>query len=689
MAEDVSANAIADSLGVEHLPNDHAHDSDFGPPCLATVRARSPAAWPDANELDPVRVAASLDRNILNQKTQWLQSQHSWAMAVMLAILDADAFIELTGLRAALAPPVANRNVEITINGVKHRCTTMEANVKPHLDKMQEWRIVEKVSDGGAIKFTMKYFPVPKGNGVVWRIIIDARITNAVAAKPPKMRIISTRVLVRLILALGTHVFASTADFRHWFYQIEIPEGVRGFFGLASRREGRLNDLYRLVVLAMGFSWSPIIAQSIASLIAVPWDDAEFQVWDPRKKGAPRYFNMEGRETRTRDAETDDKESDISPPPYWIVHKNDQLVGFIVVYYDNVLYLTKDKKVRNRLTQIFESQAAKAKAVIKGSITLHDFYSAPGKLLQFLGMEIRLPGGPAQNAGILAIRHILSNAEKWQHWSIFENMKTLRDIAAATGIIVWDATVRGMPMGIHFEAFRALRRAAGVAKERKHWDKPISACGATEEEIRDLCARVRHITETNEWVAHPQHTFNQKAILTASDASSHGLGYMALAPNGKILRDERDTVFRANEHNEHLMQEPWATVNIARREMEAAERAMQMALDLAMSKGEQWIIAVAIDNTTAAGALRNGNSADEYLAKRAALWQQKMREHQQELLVVVVGTEDEAADEGSREKASDPERCKRCANILFEAVKTFTIGKGSFVENLPVKRERE
>jgi hypothetical protein len=54
-----------------------------------------------------------------------------------------------------------------------------------------------------------------------------------------------------------------SVDLRHWFYQIPMPDHLRPYFRVHSRRADNTIRESILACLPMGFSWSPFIAQCI------------------------------------------------------------------------------------------------------------------------------------------------------------------------------------------------------------------------------------------------------------------------------------------------------------------------------------------------------------------------------------------------------------------------------------------
>ena len=92
---------------------------------------------------------------------------------------------------------------------------------------------------------------------------IDGELIGALNAKHLKELCIKANIFHFLWLGqLFAILFPATSDFRHWFFQINLPKLVRNLFSVHS--EDLLGELQ---AWPMGFSWSPFAAQSTSMCI--------------------------------------------------------------------------------------------------------------------------------------------------------------------------------------------------------------------------------------------------------------------------------------------------------------------------------------------------------------------------------------------------------------------------------------
>jgi hypothetical protein len=105
-------------------------------------------------------------------------------------------------------------------------------------------------------KAILSAFTVPKSADAV-RLIINAAPLNECMQRPPHFSLPSVQQLKEKVFL---YALGQTVDLRHCFYQFSVSGGVEDYFCVRARR-GRVLSFQRM---AMGWSWAPYIAQSVA-----------------------------------------------------------------------------------------------------------------------------------------------------------------------------------------------------------------------------------------------------------------------------------------------------------------------------------------------------------------------------------------------------------------------------------------
>lgn len=120
------------------------------------------------------------------------------------------------------------------------------------------WGVWEKVRRAVLPFFVFLFFFVPKADGSA-RLVGDASALNKAMRRPPTFCLPG---LFDVLLLVANSRFLVDFDFRNWFYQIPVVGCLRRFFGA---RVGARHFFTR--VLLMGWSYAPLIAQTISRAI--------------------------------------------------------------------------------------------------------------------------------------------------------------------------------------------------------------------------------------------------------------------------------------------------------------------------------------------------------------------------------------------------------------------------------------
>eukprot|EP01064_Diplonema_japonicum_P035531 TRINITY_DN7743_c0_g2_i1.p1 TRINITY_DN7743_c0_g2~~TRINITY_DN7743_c0_g2_i1.p1 ORF type:complete len:365 (-),score=63.55 TRINITY_DN7743_c0_g2_i1:61-1155(-) len=108
------------------------------------------------------------------------------------------------------------------------------------------------------VKNVVKAFTVPKPSGKR-RLVVDASLVGNAQRDPPSVDLPSVADVKEMVVQ---NEYVVQLDGKSWFYQIGARP-LREYFALHT-----VAGWYWLVVLAMGWSWSVWVAQSVAALLA-------------------------------------------------------------------------------------------------------------------------------------------------------------------------------------------------------------------------------------------------------------------------------------------------------------------------------------------------------------------------------------------------------------------------------------
>ena len=100
----------------------------------------------------------------------------------------------------------------------------------PCLLLLCEWTLIEENLHHKELCCLAVFFTVAKSNGLL-RVIFDCRLLNRISSEPEPVNLASIPDILKLSVELGiTHVVSS--DFKAYFYELGLPEGIKKFFGL-------------------------------------------------------------------------------------------------------------------------------------------------------------------------------------------------------------------------------------------------------------------------------------------------------------------------------------------------------------------------------------------------------------------------------------------------------------------------
>lgn len=485
-----------------------------------------------------------------------------------------------------------------------------------HLLDLQR-SIFRRANDPTIERIFAAYFEVLKSCGLLARGILNCKPLNARTRNPPGLVLPHIHDIFALIAFIGAKGYYCIADFRHYFWQLPLPHIARRLFSVQC---GGL--LLELVAWAMGFSWTPFIAQSISMLVArIAITEAGYTARPPCESGS-------------------------LPPFWWVEDKSGQSIGAVIFWYDNLLIAcrseTAGQAITKRIAKVASSGCAnlnwkKAKA--------GDVFTVTRGELEYLGIAFTFDHGQ------LRWTHAAANINRWRP-RLDTKPVTWRDYSAMLGVIIWDWTVSGAPRS-SIEAAITVAQTIGSAAaddEDTFWD---TVATITDKQSLDVTSLLEQVL-ARPWSTHiGRHTdcTEEHTLLLAVDAmNTQGaaviLGYDGAEQDFRIFPMQRLMHINAKETRTALEGLEWSLERISTNTM----------------------VRIATDNTAAFVVLRRQTCTfDVDLQRRVDAIRTLFRDKNCDWLPVQVPGIDQAADARSRGSVTEVPIGKRTVAWLTAA----------------------
>ena len=477
------------------------------------------------------------------------------------------------------------------------------------------------------------YFQVLKALAVD-RAIVNCSDTNEGYEEPPPLRLAEFPDLMAIIKSYGPGVHVGSADIRHFFWQISLPEPDREFF--STQIAGRT---YEWTALPMGWSWSPWVAQGTASLA----------VYGMAKRLRARVVPGPG--------------TDESPAPYYhIVDEAGNRTATVVIWYDNFLVLTHDGKTRSIVIRQLNNAMNELRLQWKLDRTTNKPWALTVGCGEYIGVQFRWHDGAFEWS------HIDGNPAEWAADAPPDALAQevgLPRLASILGVMVHDAAVRisrGHDPHIHSIMSRAGTAYATLPKAE--W--PSHVVTLTIEELAALRDAWRQVLR-NDW-----QTFEprESAVVVASDATASKsamvfLGNVEGDPRGRPLPVVHEGTYEQTDINRIEALVAIDSIEWAARQPETPDGAL--------------IIAV-VDNTSAVAWLNGRGAPDRVVHDAKVRMAETLAKRSQAFVVRWVDTKSQPADEPSRNRPVCPEKARNC---LREARAWY---HDTFAANAPIQQ---
>jgi hypothetical protein len=273
----------------------------------------------------------------------------------------------------------------------------------------------------------------------VLRMITDARAGNAECGDSSSFNMFTLDALLQCVSNVSHQAdhgtkkwYAISADLRHWFHQLPLPEHLQQLFKL-------ILDKITVVPCAVPMGWylAPVIAQAATWTLVLGEADG---IRLP--KGTPRH--------------------DTTMPAWLPFSKNGKSAGHggVFVLIDNIFIVTPDedvaKKWKTKLTEMARH--------------LHVIFKDPGVRV----IELDATKIDASSVEFMGIRFHYdgwSTVEK-QHDVVVTTQMTHRQLSSLLGLVLWDMRVRNLKPLDHRELLRLYSKVTPENPDK--WDELLS-----------------------------------------------------------------------------------------------------------------------------------------------------------------------------------------------------------------------
>ena len=160
-----------------------------------------------------------------------------------------------------------------------------------HLDTLIDFGVLSRTSAPQEV--ILHAFTVEKKSGGL-RFVVDGRKLNRSMGPPPQMRLPHITAVIHRIVNSNWVVLS---DARSWFYQIEVDQSIRPFFGVNTAGERGQFTRTVLNCLAMGWSFAPAIAQRCSRVLlpeefGICWIDNFIVIQQSREEAVAQFSSF-------------------------------------------------------------------------------------------------------------------------------------------------------------------------------------------------------------------------------------------------------------------------------------------------------------------------------------------------------------------------------------------------------------
>lgn len=395
------------------------------------------------------------------------------------------------------------------------------------------------------------YFAVPKGDDLL-RMIFDARPLNANMYPPPSPNAATIDTILeelwRLCQLPGV-IRISISDVRHAFWQCPLNKDIQQFFVLDHRQR-----LFFLTVMAMGWSFSPVICQALMwCAIAEAICSMNFKLLSSlADRVLPPFLAFNSKSVTGRVFLLYDNllvamisDSDISTPfrklldgirrisVAWNIRWKCVKPDCIVETCDCDRCISKKRKRDDSMEHITSNLVKKPHCCYAFQHAF-ELFSSPSFEFTYLGVLIHFDPESGlvwkhPEAFITKIRVLID--------TIRQVPPTARHVARAAGYVLRDKTIRFTKLASCASLLRLTSRVGSLMKSKRMWDLPLLALNAhtfggnfRSSDIGLIMSELEALLE-NPWHIFAPKTRKDNVVFAAADASTDdGMGYFTWFP---------------------------------------------------------------------------------------------------------------------------------------------------------------
>lgn len=457
-----------------------------------------------------------------------------------------------------------------------------------HLRQLEAWGVLRRVPHEPRV--CSRYFEVAKSNGTA-RTIFSGCWVSKYLDSVPGVNLAPWDLLLSRLAQRKWNIIS--ADFRHYFHQVQIGSGLQEILGVSTGQ-----DFYLFKVLPMGLSFSPWIAQSLSwalilkALRALGWSH-------------------------------NGDESNELPVEVMVVTP----CMHIFVLYDNLLFLCDDWSALLKFQAAFMEVCARSGAIFK-EMEVMRYATWKKQGLNHLGCHFT----PYRHG--LSLRHTDAHMKKWVPIISDVSYPTFRVVSRIAGILIYDAYMRNVPFCM-LECQESVRSLLEIRAGGK-WDSRVPEEGMRHWKVLLSAFRTVLLNQTSMWT-NLLLVRKARRLVMASDAYDYGGAFLAWNELGTILELQQYPESKA----EHIYY----------KELRAAVKAILWAAKWCT---EPTVVVLMVDNTAVLAGLQNGYSSSQKGNALIRLAWEGVRTSKIRLVLVGVAGEHNPADHPSRFKPVDP-----------------------------------
>lgn len=496
-----------------------------------------------------------------------------------------------------------------------------------HRTQLLSFGLIACIAEG-LVRSVSTYFAVGKSDGSARSIFNGKQFSIQCKPPPPTNLPDITRVLITLeeMCRDCSQVVFLEGDIRHYFHQLKLESDISRYFCLLM-----MEKFYRWCCLPMGFSYSPFVAQSVAmGMILTTLRECGYTVND--------YLD-----------------SDTPPAMIIIRDANEKIEICACVWYDNILIACRDPQKAPKIHAHFEKVADEFHIIMK-SWNLHGpraFNRVPAradeeerKYPSYLGLEfcrIRTRDGEGNTHLQLHWRIDPERLKKWSALEVTSNM-SCRQTARICGAVMWRQHIGLTPLCRHEDVIEIIRTCGKLCNRKEEWDT-IRDWSAS-----DVSLMKRHlgVATTTEWFTYTIRR-TDRVMYAATDSSKAMWGSVCWSEDRRLVDIDSGRWVG-----------PALLGNIFVKELTAAV----VLVEKICARFPMTHIFLLVDNTAAASVLRRLASSTHVGSELARRVDESLSEGRCSLEVVHITSEQNPADDPSRNKKLDPKRVEALWSIV-------------------------